>query len=180
MDEIKDTLFSNNTFLTRFVNEEVRNSDIYAEGSEVRRLATLKELFATHLSLLWMSVKTLRAAHGSDEYTEEQKDKLTQIADNVKSLTSNNSLIAQIMDLANSVLESDNGTLYNFEQIEDLLNNFENDTTTADDELRLKNVQRLYSVIQTYFMRKAGVTKLPQESDSEEEEVNNQEPMQFS
>lgn len=39
LDEIYETLFSNPKFSVRFLNEELRNSDIYVEGSEMRRLA---------------------------------------------------------------------------------------------------------------------------------------------
>lgn len=39
LDDIKETLFSNTKFSDRFLNEELRNSDIYIEGSEMRRLA---------------------------------------------------------------------------------------------------------------------------------------------
>jgi len=55
----KKLLNYNEEFSSRFLNEEIRSLDFYTEGSALRHLATVKELFATHIALLWTSVKHL-------------------------------------------------------------------------------------------------------------------------
>ena len=49
----------NENFTSRFLNTELRNGDNFEDWSALRHLATVKELFATHIALLWMSVKNL-------------------------------------------------------------------------------------------------------------------------
>jgi len=39
LDEIKETMFSDEKFSARFLNEELRDSTLYIEGSEMRKLA---------------------------------------------------------------------------------------------------------------------------------------------
>jgi hypothetical protein len=57
---MKELLFNyNEQFRSRFINTELRNADNFDEWSALRHLATVKELFATHIALLWMSVKHL-------------------------------------------------------------------------------------------------------------------------
>ena len=63
LHEMKELLFSfNEHFRSRFLNNELRNADNFDEWSALRHLATVKELFATHIALLWMSVKYLNGA----------------------------------------------------------------------------------------------------------------------
>jgi START domain len=59
--EIRKKLLNyNEHFSSRFLNEEVRSLDFYEDGSALRHLATIKEVFATHIALLWTAVKHLR------------------------------------------------------------------------------------------------------------------------
>jgi len=74
------------------------------------------------------------------------------------------------MDIANNVLDQDRQRLYNREQLEELLNNFDADNSMDDDKRRLKGIQKLYSIMQLYFMRKTGVTVLRKEPDTDEDE----------
>ncbi len=58
--ELREKLFTfNEHFTSRFLNTELRNADNFEDWSALRHLATVKELFATHIALLWMSVKHL-------------------------------------------------------------------------------------------------------------------------
>ncbi len=74
------------------------------------------------------------------------------------------------MDIANNVLDQDRQRLYNRETLEELLNNFENDISVDDDKIRLQNIQKLYSVMQLYFMRKAGINVYKRDPDTDEDE----------
>jgi hypothetical protein len=42
--------------------------------------------------------------------------------------------------------------------------------STKEDQERLKGIQRLYSIMQLYFMRKAGVSQLKREPETDEDE----------
>jgi hypothetical protein len=54
------------------LNTELRNADNFEDWSALRHLATVKELFATHIALLWMSVKHLNGTlKGSQSSTKE-------------------------------------------------------------------------------------------------------------
>lgn len=58
--ELREKLFTfNEHFTSRFLNTELRSADNFEEWSALRHLATVKELFATHIVLLWMAVKQL-------------------------------------------------------------------------------------------------------------------------
>jgi hypothetical protein len=62
----------NENFTSRFLNTELRNADNFEDWSALRHLATVKELFATHIALLWMSVKHLNGTlKGSQSSTKE-------------------------------------------------------------------------------------------------------------
>jgi hypothetical protein len=72
--EIREKLFTfNEHFTSRFLNTELRNADNFDEWSALRHLATVKELFATHIALLWVSVKhlngTLKGSSNSNKDT---------------------------------------------------------------------------------------------------------------
>ena len=71
--ELREKLFTfNENFTSRFLNTELRSADNFDEWSALRHLATVKELFATHLALLWMSVKHLNGTlKGSSQSKEE-------------------------------------------------------------------------------------------------------------
>jgi hypothetical protein len=61
--ELREKLFIfNEHFTSRFLNTELRNADNFEDWSALRHLATVKELFATHIALLWMSVKHLNGS----------------------------------------------------------------------------------------------------------------------
>jgi hypothetical protein len=38
LEEVRDTLFTDLEFCHRFLNQELRNSDVYQEGSQTRKL----------------------------------------------------------------------------------------------------------------------------------------------
>lgn len=71
--ELREKLFTfNENFTSRFLNTELRSADNFDEWSALRHLATVKELFATHLALLWMSVKHLNGTlKGSSQSKKE-------------------------------------------------------------------------------------------------------------
>ena len=71
--ELREKLFTfNENFTSRFLNTELRSGDNFDEWSALRHLATVKELFATHLALLWMSVKHLNGTlKGSSQSKKE-------------------------------------------------------------------------------------------------------------
>ncbi|CDW87073.1 UNKNOWN [Stylonychia lemnae] len=171
LDEMRDILFQNPKFCVRFLNEEIRNSDIYIEGSEFRRLATVKEIFGTHLALLWMSVKNLRRAQLHGEYSDDDLAKLQSIRKSVLTLTSNHHVITNIMELVNFVLNQDHQRLYTFEEVEQILNNFDCDFNSQTAVKKIKQVQTLYSAMQLFFQRKAGVKKLRKEEESDDDYI---------
>lgn len=71
--ELREKLFTfNENFTSRFLNTELRSADNFDEWSALRHLATVKELFANHLALLWMSVKHLNGTlKGSSQSKKE-------------------------------------------------------------------------------------------------------------
>jgi hypothetical protein len=75
--EIRRKLLNyNENFSSRFLNEEVRSLEFYEEGSALRHLATIKELFATHLALLWTAVKHLRGSLQDKTMSSSEVEKL--------------------------------------------------------------------------------------------------------
>jgi len=51
LEEVRDTIFTDVEFCNRFLNEELKSSDAYQEGSQTKKLVIIKELFATHIVL---------------------------------------------------------------------------------------------------------------------------------
>jgi hypothetical protein len=91
-------------FTVRFLNEELRNSDIYMEGTELRRLATVKELFATHMFLFWVANRHLKRAQSSNAfYSEDEISKFTHIRRSVQSLIHNINVLQEVTMLINQV-----------------------------------------------------------------------------
>jgi hypothetical protein len=41
----------------RFISEELRDVDFYEGGTKLTKLATLKELFSTHLIVFWAIIR---------------------------------------------------------------------------------------------------------------------------
>ncbi len=77
LQELRDKLFFfNESFGSRFLNEELRNADFYEEGSALRHLATVKEVFATHLALLWMAIKHTHGAFRGKNLGEDEISKI--------------------------------------------------------------------------------------------------------
>lgn len=80
LDDHRKLMLEHPKFTVRFLNEELRNSDIYTEGNELRRLATVKELFATHMYLYWAAQRhLLRAQSSGNAYSEDEISKFTHI-----------------------------------------------------------------------------------------------------
>ena len=84
------------------MNEEVRNLEFYEEGSALRHLATIKELFATHLALLWMSVSTIDDSQHEKRLTPSQKEKLVFLQKTIKGLISSDHLLSEISHIVNN------------------------------------------------------------------------------
>ena len=67
--------------------------------------STVKELFATHMALFWMSTRHLAKAQYSNAYTEDDLAKLNHIKRSVMSLVTNHNVLQEITLLINQVLE---------------------------------------------------------------------------
>lgn len=115
-----------------------------------------------------MSIKHLRG--NNDSLNDQHKERMNVMIRSITTLTHNNFILNQLMDIANTVLDQDRQRLYNRETLEELLNNFENDISVDDDKIRLQNIQKLYSVMQLYFMRKAGINVYKRDPDTDEDE----------
>jgi len=85
------------------------------------------------------------------------------------SLTQNKNVLTNIVELINFVQEQDNQRLFTLEEVEGILNNFDCDFNTPNDIKKLTQVQTIYSIIQVFFMRKAGVTKIRKEEESDDD-----------
>lgn len=101
MDEHRKLMLEHPKFTVRFLNEELRNSDIYMEGTELRRLATVKELFATHMYLFWIANRNLKKAQSSNSYSEDEVSKFTHIRKSVLSLVHNVNVLQEVTMLIN-------------------------------------------------------------------------------
>ena len=87
---MRDKLFFyNHTFSSRFLNEEIRNSEFYNDGSALRHVATVKELFATHVCLLWASIKMKHGLLKGTDLSEDEMSKVNYLIKNIKSLINN-------------------------------------------------------------------------------------------
>ena len=101
MDEHRKMMLEHPKFTVRFLNEELRNSDIYMEGTELRRLATVKELFATHMYLFWMANRHLKKAQNSSSYSDDEVSKFAHIRKSVQSLIHNVNVLQEVTMLIN-------------------------------------------------------------------------------
>jgi len=99
------------------------------------------------MALLWMSVKHLRRAQLNGEYTDNDIAKLQHIRKSVMSLTQNQSVITNILELVNFVQEQDRERIFTYEEVEGILNNFDCDFNTPTDIKKVKQVQTLYSIM---------------------------------
>ena len=104
----KKLLNYNESFSSRFLNEEVRSLDFYEEGSALRHLATIKELFATHIALLWMSVKHLRGTLQDKTMSANEIEKLQFLEKTIKGLLSSEHLMNEIRIIASDEDNSQN------------------------------------------------------------------------
>jgi len=87
MQELRNKLlYFNEGFCSRFLNEEIRNAEFYEEGSALRHLATVKELFATHVALYWMAVKHTHGSLKGSRLGEDEQNKIEFVRSSVKSL----------------------------------------------------------------------------------------------
>ena len=65
LEELRNVLFCySDEFSSRYLNEELRDEDYYEDGSQLAKLATIKELFASHLAMLWACVKERSGTFG--------------------------------------------------------------------------------------------------------------------
>ena len=99
--ELKKKLLNyNESYSSRFLNEEVRSIEFYEEGSALRHLATIKELFASHLALLWMSVKHLRGSLQDKSMSPSEAEKLGFLEKTIKGLLSSDHLMNEVRMIA--------------------------------------------------------------------------------
>lgn len=164
LQELRDKLlYFSETFCSRFLNEEIRNSDFYQDGSALRHLATVKELFATHIALLWMTVKHTHGSLRGSRLGEDEQNKLEFIRTSVKSLLKNRPFLDQIAAITLEITSQEHGQTYSAVDLMSVLDTFEGDTTPAHDVNKLQRLQALYIVVHKYFMQKAGNYDLPYE-----------------
>jgi hypothetical protein len=156
LQELRDRLFFfNESFCSRFLNEEIRNSDMYEDGSALHHIATVKELFSTHLALYWMSIKHTHGAFKGKNLGEDETFKINYIVKSVRSLLEHRPFIDQIVAVTNDITDYERPT-YKAGDIESILNTFEADSKPADDVAKLVRIQQLYQVVHKCFMQKAG------------------------
>ena len=171
LQELRDKVFFyNETFCSRFLNEEVRNADFYEDGSAMRHLATVKELFATHIALLWMAIKHTTGALKGKNLGEDETYKLNFLVKSVKSLVSHQNLLEQIIWIISEITDFENPN-YSVADLRRILDTFEQDQRPGDDNAKLADLQKLFAVVHKYFMQKAGNYDLPFEIAQEEGDV---------
>ena len=102
ISEIRKKLFNyNEQFCSRFLNEEIRSLEFYEDGSALRHLATIKELFASHIALLWMSTKVLQGNLQDKNLTGSEKEKLVFLNKTIKQLVSSQHLLNEVCIIIN-------------------------------------------------------------------------------
>jgi hypothetical protein len=133
LQELRKKLFNyNESFCSRFLNEEIRSLAFYEEGSALRHLATIKELFATHIALLWLSNKVLNGNLQDKNLSGSEKEKLVFLRNTIKELLSSEHLLGEISHIVNSS-EKVMSRKSNFTTggLSDAFNTFEQDKTPA-------------------------------------------------
>lgn len=150
------------------MNEEVRNLEFYEEGSALRHLATIKELFATHLALLWMSVSTLDASE--KRLTPSQKEKLVFLQKTIKGLISSQHLLSEICLIVNN-REDNQGRKTTNADLKAAFDTFEQDKSPSQICQKVQTLQELYLVIHYHFAEKAGNRGIIHELGNDSNEV---------
>eukprot|EP00347_Sterkiella_histriomuscorum_P020716 403336751 len=158
LEEIRDTLFTDGEFCTRFIKEELKTSATYDNGSQSRKLIVIRELFAIHITMYWMSIKqaSLETEIQNDQHQNDERDKLQSIQSCVKSLTENSNLLfrlAQLLNQTNS--DTSKNEKFSIDSLDELLNQFENDNNSEDDKERLKKIQKIYRRLELNYRRRA-------------------------
>ena len=102
--ELREKLFTfNEHFTSRFLNTELRSADNFEEWSALRHLATVKELFATHIALLWMTVKQLNGTLKGRSQSNKEVSVLRTIQKSVTSLLNNKAFLEEIVRITSDV-----------------------------------------------------------------------------
>jgi hypothetical protein len=137
--EIRKKLLNyNEHFSSRFLNEEVRSLDFYEDGSALRHLATIKEVFASHIALLWTAVKHLRGSLQDKTLSASQVEKLQFLEKTIKGLLSSDHLMNEIKLIASDEENSQNQvTKFTAAELRNLFDSFEADRTPAQDTSKL-------------------------------------------
>ena len=171
--ELKKKLLNyNELYSSRFLNEEVRSLEFYEDGSALRHLATIKELFASHLALLWMSVKHLRGSLQDKSMSPSEAEKLSFLEKTIKRLLSSERLMNEIRIIASDEDDSKNQvTKYSTVELRTLFDSFENDKTPANDAQKLQKLQQVYAIIHEHFAEKAGNRGIIHELAEDENEI---------
>lgn len=154
-------LFFNESFCSRFLNEEIRNAEFYDEGSALRHLATVKELFATHIALYWMAVKHTHGSLKGSRLSEDEQNKVEFVRSSVKSLLTHYDLLTQVATIANEIAAQERAQQYSAVDLQSVLDTFETDNSPAADVAKLQRLQKVYLLVHKYFMQKAGNYDLP-------------------
>lgn len=137
---------------------------MYEDGSALRHMATIKELFATHLALLWMAVKHQVGALRNRNLGEDEKFKLNFIVKSVKSLVTHQPLLEQLVRIQRETEGlGEHEQPFEERELQRIMNSFEKDEKPADDQQRLAQLQELYKRVHRYFMQKAGNYEVPEE-----------------
>lgn len=162
----------NEEFSSRFLNEEVRSLDFYSDGSALRHLATIKELFASHIALLWTSVKHLSGSLQDKTMSNSDIEKLEFLQRTIKGLLSSEHLVQEIKNVARDEDDPNNYVAkYSLNELRALFDSFEGDRTPANDTLKLQKLQHVYAVLHEHFAEKAGNRGFVHELAEEEHEV---------
>lgn len=173
LEELRDVLFFfNDSFSTRYLSDELRSDEYYEEGSQLAKLATIKELFATHLCMLWACVKERNGVFKSRHLSVNDKHKLNDIVKKVKSLVNFTPFLEQLVNELKDACKQENVQPYTVNQLKLIFNHFEEAQNDIHTESRkLKDLQTLYRVMHTASMNRAHIYEPANELIVEDEDT---------
>ncbi len=171
--EIRKKLLNfNENFSSRFLNEELRSLEFYEDGSALRQMATIKELFATHIALLWTASKHLRGSLQDKTIKPSEVEKLQFVEKTIKGLLNSDHLMNEIKLIASDEEKSQNEvTNMSSAALRKLLDSFDADQSPAQDTAKLQKLQQIYAIVHEHFAEKAGNRGIIHELAEDENEV---------
>lgn len=155
LQELRDKLFFFD-FSSRFLNEEIRDADFYDDEntSAMSHLATVKELFATHLALLWMAGRT-HSLHKGKPLESGQVDKLNYIQKKVRSLIAHRPLL-ELLQITTRY--DGQHREYSVDELRKILASLDSASAgPGHDQRALAEIQQLYWSVHQYFLQKATI-----------------------